>query len=391
MWMADPGVPQSDADRGAIISEAIQVQNEIIDTLVQNPILTTTLWAEGAGLNQAGHLTFPEEMIVVFSDNSPGWRWQPDFYETKRQPTNRYGVYYHHQLWGSGPHLVQAVPPAKTYEMFREAVEHQASDYAIMNVSNVREFILGIEASGKMLYDMDAFAVDTFLEQWFATHFGAPAEAVQDLYQRFFDSYQVHETSGVPLLLNGMTRNYGGGVLNRLKIQIEQPEAYQKTLARRSQPSEASTWGSRYLSDMNPGGSFTPDEMMVPLRRQIEALEGMEGSVDRVAKQLSGDTLRFFQANLVAQHGMLLGLNRWLEAVILARFAVDEGNPMAASTHLQRAVKRLEEVERAKQMATGGDKWKNWYRGDKKMNITKLIVRTEAVRDLLAKQTASSY
>ena len=391
MWMADPGVPQSDADRGRIISEAIQVQSEIVDTIDQRerPLLSTTLWAEGAGLNQAGHLTFPDSMIIIFADNSPGWKWQADFYETERNPANQYGVYYHHQLWGSGPHLVQAIPPAKTYEMFQEAVDHQASDYAIMNVSNVREFVLGIEASSEMLYDFNSFDVDEFQKQWFTTHFGTQSEAVQNLYQRFFDSYQTHPESGVPLLLDGMTRNYGDRVLNRLKMQIERPEEYQNQLNQEAKKSEASTWGSRYLSDMHPANSLPPDKLLIPLQQQIQHLEGMEGSLEQSANRLNGDTLQFFQTNLVAQHQMLLGLNRWLEAVILARLAMDEDNPIATGAHLGRAIEFLGQVETAKKTASEGEKWKHWYRGDKKMNIGGVRERTEKVYQLMAKQTAS--
>ena len=385
MWMADPGVPQSDDERGAIISEAIRVQREIIDTLIQgDPVLSTTLWAEGAGLNQAGHLTFPDSMLVIFADNSPGWRWQADFYETARNPANQYGVYYHHQLWGSGPHLVQAVPPRKTYEMFREAVEHQASDYAIMNVSNVREFVLGLEASAEMLYSIASFEVDEFMLQWFATHFGESGEQIQPLYQRFFDSYQTHETADVPLLLDGQTRSYGYKVLNRLKMQITQPEEYRQMLAREATLTEEATWGSRYLSDMHPANGLPPHEVLVPLQRQIQSLEGMEGSIEQATSQLDGDTLRFFHTNLVAQHQMLLGLNRWLESVILARLAVDEKNRRAARTHLRRAEEFLQQVENAKKIALAGEKWKHWYRGDRKMNIAEMINRTQEARQLMA-------
>ncbi|WKN43855.1 glycosyl hydrolase 115 family protein [Tunicatimonas pelagia] len=388
MWMADPGVPQSDADRGRIISEAIRVQSEIVDTLDEgkNPILSTTLWAEGAGLNQAGHLTFPDSMIIIFADNSPGWRWQSDFYETERNPANRYGVYYHHQLWGSGPHLVQAVPPAKTYEMFEEAVEHQASDYAIMNVSNVREFVLGIEASAEMLYDMQSFEVAAFMSQWFVAHFGEQAESVQKLYQRFFDSYQTHKTLGVPLLLDGQIRSYGYKVLNRLKMQVEQPEKYQEILAQEATPTVESIWASRHLSDMHPANSLPPEEVLVPLQQQIQSLEGMEGSLEQAASQLSGDTLLFFQTNLVAQHKILLELNRWLEAVVLSRLAMDENNAMAASMHLLRAVEFLERVEEAKKIASQGEKWQHWYRGDKKMNIAGMIESTKQVHQLMVER-----
>ena len=390
MWMADPGVPQSDADRGTIISEAIRVQSEIIDTLVQNPILSTTLWAEGAGLNQEGHLTFPDSVIIVFADNSPGWKWQPDFYQTKRDPANAYGVYYHHQLWGSGPHLVQAVPPQKTYAMFQEAIEHDASEYAIMNISNLREFALGLEASTEMLYDMDAFQPDTFMHDWFERRFGKAAESVQSAYQAFFDSYQMHPQTKTPLLLDGQTRSHGLMLLDRLKMQMNEPERYRKMLAKEAQPTAEQSWGGRYLSDMHPANSMPPDTLLPILMQQIEKLEATGNRIAQAEKILSTDaihrvsvSLQFFRANLTAQQQMLLGLNRWLEAVILARFAADEGNKQAAGTHLQRALQHLQQVQEAKAIASEGEKWQHWYRGDRKMNIAGMIEATQATQQAL--------
>ncbi len=366
MWMADPGVPQSDAERGAIISEAIRVQSEIIDTLAQNPVLSTTLWAEGASLNAKGHLTFPDSIIVVFADNSPGWKWQPDFYETSRDSANRYGVYYHHQLWGSGPHLVQGVPPPKTYAMFQKAIEHQASDYAIMNISNVREFVLGLEASGQMLYAMDGFEPDKFMQNWFQQRFGEAGEVVQSAYQAFFDSYQMHPTTGTPLLLDGQTRSYGLNLLKRLEMQVTEPKKYREMIDRESGPTVEQRWAKTSLSDMHPANRMTPDELLPILTQQIEKLEATGNRITQAEQQIEGSsannsstdaprprlTLRvsrvspsnisqFFQANLAAQQQMILGLNRWLEAVILAQFAADEGNQQASATHLQRALQYL--------------------------------------------------
>ena len=116
MWMADPNVPQTDADRGKIISDALVAQMEIIRKIDKraNPLITTTLWAEGSWLFHEGFLKIPEQAVIVFSDNSPGWKFQDDFYSIRREEKRKYGVYYHHQLWGSGPHLAQGVPPSKT-------------------------------------------------------------------------------------------------------------------------------------------------------------------------------------------------------------------------------------------------------------------------------------
>ena len=400
MWMADPGVPQSDAERGAIISEAIQVQSEIIDTLVQNPVLSTTLWAEGASLNEQGLLTFPDSVIVVFADNSPGWKWQPDFYQTERNPANAYGVYYHHQLWNSGPHLVQSVPPAKTYAMFQEALDHDASEYAIMNISNLREFVLGLEASAEMLYNFDSFQLDEFRQQWFTQRFGDARETVQAAYQAFFDSYRIHPQTNTPLLLDGQTRSYGLNLLNRLKMQITEPERYRRMLEKESEESVEQRWATTSLSDMHPANGMPPDTLLPILLQQIEKLEATGNRIAQAEKDLStdaihppwtrrvssassGSPLQFFRANLTAQQQMLLGLNRWLEAVILARFAADEGNKQAAETHLQRALQHLQQVQEAKAIASEGEKWQHWYRGDRKMNIAGMIEATQATQQAL--------
>ena len=397
MWMADPGVPQSDADRGAIISEAIRVQSEIIDTLVQNPILSTTLWAEGASLNEQGLLTFPDSVIIVFADNSPGWKWQPDFYQTKRNPVNAYGAYYHHQLWNSGPHLVQGVSPQKTHAMFQEALDHDASEYAIMNISNLREFVLGLEASAEMLYNFDSFQPDEFRQQWFAQRFGDASETVQAAYRAFFDSYRIHPQTNTPLLLDGQTRSYGLNLLNRLKMQLTEPERYRRMLEKESEKSVEQRWATTSLSDMHPANGMPPDTLLPILLQQIEKLEAAGNRIAQAEKDLSTDAinrvsmrrvspngpLQFFRANLLAQHQMLLGLNRWLEAIILAQFAADESNSQATATHLQRAIQHLQQVQAAQATASEGEKWQHWYRGDRKMSIAGMIEATQATQQAL--------
>jgi hypothetical protein len=115
MWMADPfhsaigrrpgrtdfsshGRPSEDPGRGRVRTPRYQ---------------TTTLWAEGSQLNEQKLLTIPKDTIVVFSDNSPGWKWQRDFYTTPRGPNTPTVSYYHHALIGSGPHLAQVPSPRK--------------------------------------------------------------------------------------------------------------------------------------------------------------------------------------------------------------------------------------------------------------------------------------
>ncbi|MCC7365868.1 MAG: glycosyl hydrolase 115 family protein, partial [Dehalococcoidia bacterium] len=119
-WHNDPSAPRTDEARGRMISDAMALQWEIVRSVDKRPAppATTTLWMEGAELNRRGFLTFPKGVTVVFADNSPGWKMQRDFHETPREPGRTYGIYYHHAVWGWGPHLVQGVPPWKTHAIF---------------------------------------------------------------------------------------------------------------------------------------------------------------------------------------------------------------------------------------------------------------------------------
>ena len=68
MWLADPNTPQTDADRGKLISDAMSFQMKLIKEVDSRPIpaVTTTLWAEGSNLNEAGFLSIPENIMIIF-------------------------------------------------------------------------------------------------------------------------------------------------------------------------------------------------------------------------------------------------------------------------------------------------------------------------------------
>src|SRR5690606_24489661 len=231
MWAADPGIPQSNAERGELISEAMATQKTIISEVDAraNPPISTTLWMEGSALNKQGHLRIPESTMVVFADNCPGWKWQDDFYETERNVNHRYGVYYHHQLWGAGPHLAQGIPPHQTYKVFKEAVSHRATDYAILNVSNIRPFLLGLASSAEMLYNFEDYDPETFMHDWATKRFQEHTKEITSLYKAYFQSFVLHDTQQVPMLLDGQTRSFALGLINELKKYLNDPVEFQKS------------------------------------------------------------------------------------------------------------------------------------------------------------------
>jgi len=381
MWMADPEVPQSDADRGALISEAMRTQMDLIRQYDdrKNPPVTTTLWAEGAALNQAGHLKFPKDVTVVFADNSPGFVWQDDFYETEREPGRKYGVYYHHQLWGSGPHLVQAVPPSKTYEMFKLAYDHDAHHYAIMNVSNIREFILGIDASSSILKDINAFDPVKFLKDWCIKRYGSAASnAVLEAYNMFFESYQIHPNAQSPYTLDGQMRSYGVRQLLEIEQFNHDPKGFWGNKKSQKEKSEEQSWGSKHLSDMHPEMGLQPESYLSVVEKQMKGLEQCKQMIPDIKQQLMGDTRTFFESNYEAQVEILSGITGWLIHIIKGNIAIQDGDKSACLFHLQKANKALEDVRTGKVLASRG-KWEHWYRGDKKMNMPQIELQTKEI------------
>jgi len=353
VWVSDPSAPNTSEARGKLISDAMALQWEIVRSVDKRPQppATTTLWMEGASLHQAGRLTFPEGIAVIFSDNSPGWKLQRDFYEVKRQPGRPYGIYYHHQLWGIGPHLAQGVSPQRCHGIFKLAVERGSTHYAMLNVSNVREFILGVDASARFLRDFESFDPDEYLTTWCRDRFGPAAKDAEQCYRRFFDSY-VDPASGARHLLDGETRSAG---LRFLKALLDRVDA-EKPFSEPERIVSAVAKVSRH-------------------RAQVEAAG--EG-VDRVMAALDGSERQLFQTNFVVQQRILLALLRWHEESLLAGQALHEGDRAATLAHLEAALAAIRSIRDTKTLASYG-KWKHWYRGDKKMNIPSAEKLTEQV------------
>ena len=345
VWLADPNVPKSDEGRGKLISDAMATQWEIIRSVDKRPqpLATTTLWMEGAGLHAAGHLKFPEGVSVIFSDNSPGWELQDDFYNVKREPGRPYGIYYHHQLWGTGPHLVQGVSVWRTHKIFKEAVRRGSTNYAMLNVSNVREFVLGLDASARMLRDFPAFGPGKFLTAWCEQHFGREAKAAEAVYRKHFSTFLADPATGKRAMLDGEWMHAGTRLAKALATRMEK--------------------GSK--SDGKTAG------LLKKLRPQLETQHSVGVAANELAGRLEDGAREFFENNLIAQHKIMMGLLCWVEHVAEADVALDAGDAAEVTRHVQATKEATALIEAGKALASRGD-FKDWYRGDRKMNCPQL-------------------
>lgn len=360
LWASDPAAPKTDEGRGKLISDAMALQWKIVRSVDPrpDPPATTTLWMEGADLHKKGMLRFPPGVAVIFSDNSPGWMLQPDFYEVAREPGRPYGVYYHHALWGSGPHLAQGVSPQKTYSIFGQALQRGSTHYAMLNVSNVREFVLGLDATARLLRDYPDYDPDRFLTQWCRERFGEAAGEVEQSYRKYFASFTSVPYRGDRAMLDGEIVHAGTRLLAKILKPLDSGKRF--VLADRAEIGERA--------------------VQVARQRNAVAEAGARNGV--ILARLDGPGRGLFETNFVAQQGIQLGLLEWLQGVLGAARAVDAGATAAAAEQLRAAEAGMARVRRAQELTSRGV-WTHWYRGDRKMNLARCEELTAKLADVL--------
>lgn len=392
MWYADPNVPQSDADRGRLISGAMAAQVKILDEVCprQPRYQSTTLWAEGAVLNEKGLLTIPAGTTLVFADNSPGWKWQGDFDSTPREPARTYGVYYHHGLIGSGPHLAQVTAPSKTHECLKKAVDTGAGTYAIFNVSNIREFVHGMDATAKMTWQMEGFDPDAWLKQWVRERFSTQREEITHAYRIYFNAWQIHDEQQVPFLMDGQMFGAGNTVLNQIAKNLRtnnigrgaSPEPDRQAI-RPQPPASSPVVGtstdafSSSLGDTHPR-SLGRRETIKRLATQKTGLSLALLHARSAATSLPESEATFLQDNLVYQSAIMVQTCDWLAQVLKAAEALDLGNRALCIDALEQADTAFAQIPVLAETYCLGE-WQNWYRGCKKLNLSATLMRTREV------------
>ena len=173
---------------GALISSIYEKQKQIVldATNGKSRYFTSTLWMEGAALMSRGYLSLPEDVITVFADTGPSQTYCKDFHSYRFKADEAYGIYYHLQYYGCGPHLVPETGLDKLYYHVRLAYDKGCRAYFIMNASNIREFVFELTAYSKMTRGISSYSNEKYLDEY-CRAFGEQAEELRGLVSRYFD------------------------------------------------------------------------------------------------------------------------------------------------------------------------------------------------------------
>lgn len=371
VWYGCSQIPQTDAERGALISKAIARQLELVhEACGDAPVYSsTTLWMEGMPLYQAGALELPGETIIVMSDFGPDQTW-PDGYEAlPRFPGHSYGIYNHLAFWGCGPHLVQGNSPEKIRWNFQRAVCCGDTAYSITNVANVREFVCGIAYMASLTWNPTRDDPTAFMQRWcMAEYGGEEAAACSALYAQYFNAFAQMDTSLFPrrmVLMDGMCRRVAMQLMNIIRGQeLTQPDIQNKRLFDFPTTDAFIAWYRKATED-------GMERFAAVYRRAVSLREEMP--VERRC---------FFSDQLVMQSGVMEQLYTWVWALCGAaanrRSGGDEQAFLQCVAQAETAMKSAMQIRKS---AAHGP-WKNWYAQDKLSDFADALCKTAALKDM---------
>jgi len=173
--------------------EALDIQVKLVRDRVppgRASLFHFTMYTEMLPLYQTGKLPVPEGVIVVWPDNNDGrMRALPE-----KRGKHPHGVYYHLAYLGRSKTMQshQVVGPDLIEKEFRNIVEAGATEFCLVNVSELREYVLGVRLVADICWNASGLfrAPDTagrWLGWWCREYFGEKAaSAVREAYEAYF-------------------------------------------------------------------------------------------------------------------------------------------------------------------------------------------------------------
>ncbi|RME66702.1 MAG: hypothetical protein D6781_14700 [Verrucomicrobia bacterium] len=188
------GTPMEEKRR--VFGEVIAAQVEMTKNLLppgKDPVFHLTMYNASLDIFQSGPILMPPEVIQVWNDDGIGhMRALP----APAMPGRRHGVYYHlaYVAWPLGD-TVQSqhvVAPSTIASQFRDIVNSGATEYMLLNVSELREFIMEARMIAEICWDSSlalgsSDPAGRYIGWWAREYFGdAAVPHVVNAYRHYY-------------------------------------------------------------------------------------------------------------------------------------------------------------------------------------------------------------
>jgi hypothetical protein len=181
-WQDDPSIASTDEARAKAIRGAIDKQLEIVRADHKNPYFLMNAWMEAVPLIQSGVLTLPAGVTLVWPDNGHG------AIRDNGKIAKGQGVYYHTAMHdGLANQLTEMVPPARIERELGRAARAGATEYLLVNISDVRPYPLTTGAVMDIAVEGGSWKAEEYLTRWCREQYGeAAAPLMADYYRAYF-------------------------------------------------------------------------------------------------------------------------------------------------------------------------------------------------------------
>lgn len=364
-WMVDKNVGPTDEDRAKVIRSAIDKQMEIAKAINPSSPIVLNAWREAAQFIHEGYLKAPPGVTLVWPDNGHG------FIEDDGKITAGQGIYYHTAMFDFfSNHFTEMLPIERIQRELGRAVRAGATQFLLVNTSNVRPVVMSTRAVMELAWNPDDWrrsdAEDVYLKKWSEEEFGSQAASAMVAYYKAYEEAPARFGSKEDAV---MQDNFYQTAARKILLQMVTGDLQ---------------------SPVKLGSQLTHDfpnvhELSVAMLRDCKAAEGRWQHVEELTREARGmipaDRLPFFQANVTTQVGVHVHSNLMLEAVASAALS---HSAEQQRTEVQRAIQEAEAVEAALEAADYG-KWNHYYtRGDWLLDVPRTIALARAYEAKLA-------
>lgn len=187
----------TDADKAKVFRDVIRTQVDMVTRSLpadRSPIFTFTMYAEMFDYYQkhAAAFDLPANVNVIWIDDNDGVMYALP----QEQGRWKHGVYYHLAYWW-GPKTKQethTVTPRRIAEQFSKVLKAGATEYMLVNVSEMRDYIMGLRMLSDITWNAPgvlsgADSGERFVAWWSREYFGGAQAGSEDLARKSYECY----------------------------------------------------------------------------------------------------------------------------------------------------------------------------------------------------------
>lgn len=208
-WNIFPDAPEGEKERADVINRMVRIQYDMIRraTGEDDPFVRMTFYDELSDLLAKGLLEPPAapNMLWTFVAGRRDHYPYDDLVNYDFSKPMQLGYYMNLQFTSTGAHLAPAEGPWKMEQNYRYVAGRGPLKFSVVNAGNIREFVMEMSANAAMMWRMDEYDTDSFLDAFCAQYYGDEhASAIAGLYRDYYNAYWLQRPSEFP----GMNRQF---------------------------------------------------------------------------------------------------------------------------------------------------------------------------------------